>query len=85
MVRNQLPFQYLLSTNAEHFSTLCVVQADLSLLRESAEPKTGKNGQTYWTIVFSIEIQFGLTEFQARIKWLDKACMFCFFLSMLLK
>ena len=25
----------------------------------------------YWTIVFSIEIQFGLTEFRARIKWVD--------------
>jgi hypothetical protein len=25
----------------------------------------------YWTIVFSIEIHFGLTEFRARIKWTD--------------
>ena len=27
--------------------------------------------QTYWTIVFSVEIHFGLTEFKARIKWVD--------------
>ncbi|KAF7799778.1 hypothetical protein EIP86_011020 [Pleurotus ostreatoroseus] len=37
----------------------------------SAQPKEGKNGKTYWNIVFSIEIQFGLTEFKARIKWVD--------------
>ncbi|TFK70334.1 hypothetical protein BDN72DRAFT_870392 [Pluteus cervinus] len=57
---------------AEDFSTLCVVRADLSLLADSAEPKTGRNGKTYWTIVFSVEIHFGLTEFKARIKWVDE-------------
>lgn len=56
---------------ADAFSTLCVVQADLSLLNGSAEPKAGKNGKKYWTIVFSVEIHFGLTEFKARIKWMD--------------
>ncbi|KAH7928097.1 hypothetical protein BV22DRAFT_1005636 [Leucogyrophana mollusca] len=57
--------------HAEHYSTLCVVRADLSPLSGSAEPKQGKNGKTYWTIVFSVEIHFGLTEFKARIKWND--------------
>ncbi|KAF9466599.1 hypothetical protein BDZ94DRAFT_182968 [Collybia nuda] len=56
---------------ADDFSTLCVVRADLSPLSSSAEPKPGKNGKTYWTIVFSVEIHFGLTEFKARIKWVD--------------
>ncbi|KIM84081.1 hypothetical protein PILCRDRAFT_96828 [Piloderma croceum F 1598] len=56
---------------AEEFSTLCVVRADLSPLSGSAQPKQGKNGKTYWTIVFSVEIHFGLTEFRARIKWVD--------------
>ncbi|KAF8338405.1 hypothetical protein F5887DRAFT_1062996 [Amanita rubescens] len=37
------------------FSTLCIVQADLSLLSGSAEPKVGTNGKQYWTIVFSIK------------------------------
>ncbi len=55
----------------ETFSTLCIVQADLSLLSGSAEPKVGTNGKQYWTIVFSVEIHFGLTEFKARIKWVD--------------
>ena len=32
---------------------------------------TGEGGKKYWTIVFSIEIHFGLTEFKARIKWND--------------
>lgn len=59
----------------DNFSTLCVVQADLSLLSGSAEPKQGKNGKKYWTIVFSVEIHFGLTEFKARMKWKDKVCV----------
>ncbi|KAA1467660.1 hypothetical protein DENSPDRAFT_770034 [Dentipellis sp. KUC8613] len=55
----------------DDFSTLCVVQADLSPLSGSAQPKQGRGGKTYWTIVFSVEIHFGLTEFRARIKWVD--------------
>ncbi|KII85028.1 hypothetical protein PLICRDRAFT_116528 [Plicaturopsis crispa FD-325 SS-3] len=55
----------------DNFSTLCVVRADLSPLSGSAQPKKGRNGKTYWTIVFSVEIHFGLTEFKARIKWVD--------------
>lgn len=55
----------------EHFSTLCYVRADLSPLAGSATSKVGRNGKSYWTIVFSIEIHFGLTEFKARIKWMD--------------
>lgn len=67
---------------AEDFSTLCVVRADLSPLSGSAEPKVGANGKRYWTIVFSIEIHFGLTEFKARIKWVDDvrfslSCVLC--------
>lgn len=61
---------------SENFSTLCVVRADLSPLASSAEPKVGKGGKTYWTIVFSVEIQFGLTEFKARIKWVDNVRAF---------
>ena len=60
----------------DDFSTLCVVRADLSLLSGSAEPKRGRGGKTYWTIVFSVEIHFGLTEFKARIKWMDNVCFF---------
>lgn len=55
----------------DHFSTLCYVRADLSPLAGSAQPKQGTGGKQYWTIVFSIEIHFGLTEFRARIKWTD--------------
>lgn len=61
------------------FSTLCLVRADLSPLNDTAKPKEGKSGKRYWTIVFSIEIHFGLTEFRARIKWVDKDVSVCFF------
>jgi hypothetical protein len=47
------------------------VRADLSPLKGSAQPQTGKNGNTFWKIIFSVEIHFGLTEFRARIKWVD--------------
>jgi hypothetical protein len=62
---------------SETFSTLCIVKADLSMLSDSAAPKQGTNGKTYWTIVFSVEIHFGLTEFQARIKWVQNVCIHC--------
>ena len=55
--------------NSDTFGSLCFVRADLSRLSNSAETKKGANGQTYWTVVFSIEIHFGLTEFKARMKW----------------
>lgn len=60
-----------INRRAEDFTTLCIVQADLSPLAGSAQSKPGRNGKTYWTIVFSVEIHFGLTEFKARIKWVD--------------
>jgi len=55
----------------DDFSTLCFVRADLSPLTASARAMTGEGGKKYWTIVFSIEIHFGLTEFKARLKWHD--------------
>ncbi|KAH8118006.1 hypothetical protein DFH11DRAFT_871160 [Phellopilus nigrolimitatus] len=55
--------------NSDQFGSLCFVRADLSKLSNSAEPKRGASAQTYWTVVFSIEIHFGLTEFKARMKW----------------
>lgn len=57
--------------SSDAFSTLCYVRADLSPLAGSAQAKQGRNQKMYWTIVFSIEIHFGLTEFKARIKWVD--------------
>ncbi|KAI9060676.1 hypothetical protein FKP32DRAFT_1577821 [Trametes sanguinea] len=64
--------------SSEAFSTLCYVRADLSPLAGSAQAKQGRGGKTYWTIVFSIEIHFGLTEFKARIKWVDNVRVFRF-------
>ena len=50
------------------------MRADLSPLTTSARVMTGEGGKKYWTIVFSIEIHFGLTEFKARITWNDNVC-----------
>ena len=58
----------------DDFSTLCFVRADLSPLTASAQVMTGPGGKEYWTIVFSVEIHFGLTEFKARIRWNHDVC-----------
>ena len=47
------------------------MRADLSKLSSAAEPKKGADGQKYWLVVFAIEILFGLTEFKARMKWVE--------------
>jgi hypothetical protein len=70
--KHRAPFQIIkLDCGLDNFSTLCFVRADLSPLTASAKAMTGQGGKKYWTIVFSIEIHFGLTEFKARIKWND--------------
>lgn len=46
--------------SSDAFSTLCYVRADLSPLAGSAQAKQGRNQKMYWTIVFSIEIHFGV-------------------------
>ena len=58
-------------TSPDQFASLCFVRADLSKLSSSAEPKVGADGQRYWLVVFAIEILFGLTEFKARMKWIE--------------
>ena len=78
-------FKRMLSNEAQivcsknHSRSSSHVQADLSKLSNSAEAKTGPNGQVYWTVVFSIEIHFGLTEFKARIKWTEDVGPIIFF------
>lgn len=67
-----------LNGSTDDFSTLCLVRADLSPLSSSAEAKSGKHGKVYWNIIFSVEIHFGLTEFKARIKWVDNVGVFSF-------
>lgn len=52
------------------------MRADLSPLTAIAVNRTGPGGKKYWTIVFSIEIHFGLTEFKARLKWIHGVCFF---------
>ena len=55
-------------------TTLCFVRADLSGLTASAVAQRSRDGKMYWTIVFSVELHFGLTEFKARIKWNQDVC-----------
>lgn len=70
--------------NIAHFGSLCFVRADLSKISSSAEPLKGPDGQTYWTVVFSIEIHFGLTEFKARMKYVEDVRLFFYYVSSLI-
>lgn len=49
---------------------MCSVKADLSKL---CTPKTlwrrRDTGACYWRLQYEVELQFGLTELKARLKW----------------
>lgn len=47
----------------------------LQVRKRKARLKSSRNGKTYWTIAFSVNLHFGLTEFKARIKWNDNVCI----------
>lgn len=54
--------------HADAFKTLCVIEADLSqLCRPSNMLRFRQNA--YWLLEFEVEVKFGLTEYEARIKW----------------
>jgi hypothetical protein len=54
----------------EDFSAACVVEGDLSNMRDSLVQRTGKNGP-YWKLEFDVGILFGSTELQAIMIWKD--------------
>jgi hypothetical protein len=56
----------------ESFSDLCIVNADISALKTSIQPRTNQiNGKDYYVFAFDIVILFGLTEIKAQIAWME--------------
>jgi hypothetical protein len=54
------------------YSTLCIVEADLSKLARSLLPKRRPgNGQYYYELNFDIVLSFGLTELTAQMCWIE--------------
>jgi len=52
-----------------NFSRLCVVKADFSTLRRMSREQTGPKGGAYHAIEYDVVINFGRTEFTARVRW----------------
>ena len=61
------------------YSTLCIVEADLSRLTGSLTPQfRPSNGQQYYVLNFDIVLSFGLTELTAQICWIEHVgCSSC--------
>lgn len=57
-------------TTSDKFETMCTVKADLSALCHKAD-KIPSNSLSFWRLNFDIEFLFGLTEYQARLKWIE--------------
>ena len=52
------------------YSTLCIVEADLSRLSWSLMPQfRASNSQQYYVLYYDIVLSFGLTELTAQICW----------------
>jgi len=52
-----------------NFTILCTLVADLSNVPLS--PKRNSKGETYYIVTFDIVMNFGLTELQAQLRWLE--------------
>ena len=58
---------------ADKFEVTCTIKADLSKLCQPSFIRA-HNGKLFWRIDFDVEIMLGLTELQARIKWVEDVC-----------
>ncbi|TFK33569.1 hypothetical protein BDQ12DRAFT_738725 [Crucibulum laeve] len=57
-------------TDTKKFSSLCFVNADLSVLCKNLQPLQGPRGK-YYTVYYDIILLFGLTELKAQISWVE--------------
>jgi hypothetical protein len=54
------------------YSTLCIVEADVSRLAMSLSPRSRpSDGRQYYVLHFDVVLAFGLTELTAQICWID--------------
>ncbi|KAL5485834.1 hypothetical protein ACEPAI_6876 [Sanghuangporus weigelae] len=58
--------------NEDTFDLAFVIDADLSRLCRISNLQY-YNDKTFWELIYEVEIMFGLTELQARIKWTENA------------
>lgn len=53
---------------ADKFNLACIIKSDLSHLCRTSNLQR-HDGKAFWELKYDVEIMFGLTELQARIKW----------------
>jgi len=56
--------------NLENFTILCRLVADLSNV--PLNPMKNSNGETYYVVTFDVVMNFGLTELQGQLRWLER-------------
>ncbi|KAH8117835.1 hypothetical protein DFH11DRAFT_1541121 [Phellopilus nigrolimitatus] len=71
-----LPVPTWFEENKNKFRTLCKMEADLSDVCTEPSPKSSifdfffrRTPEAFWKASFEIELKFGTTELEARIKW----------------
>lgn len=60
-----------LDVDPSMYSTLCIVEADVSRLSSSLTPRR-KAGRRYYILNFDVVLSFGLTELKAQICWKER-------------
>jgi len=56
-------------SDPKNFTILCTLVADLTNVPLS--PKSNSKGEKYYIVTFDIVMNFGLTELQAQLRWLE--------------
>ena len=59
----------------EMYSTLCIIEIDLSKLGDSLGPHQGKDGRVYYQASYEVALLFGLTELKAQLCWEDNGVL----------
>jgi hypothetical protein len=65
----QLPFPPSNKKNTDAFTTVCNLEADLSLIPKTVQSRP--DGGTFYTMYYDLVLVFGLTELQAQMRWFE--------------
>ena len=57
------------------YSTLCIIEVDLSKLSSSLVPHQREDGKVYYEARYEVALLFGLTEFKAQLCWQDNGVL----------
>ncbi|TFK71045.1 hypothetical protein BDN72DRAFT_877353 [Pluteus cervinus] len=69
--RGPLDHPQWLDENPDDFQKLCTIEADIELDHEAATLREAPDGQTYYSVEYSVIFLFGLTEFKAQLAWME--------------